>query len=77
MIDHGIRALATILHGRNKKNLLLLTSKLRPEHFNDPNQRLIFSLLDQYFQATGGMIKLDAVIDLLQSKVLKLDLEFR
>lgn len=81
-MDHGIRALASVLHTGSRKALLELTTKLTPEHFRDPAQSLIFKLLDAYYLQTGGILKVKILRDILvhkgweESKILPVEQAF-
>ena len=70
-VDHGKHLLAAILpvngDGGRKELLELALRQVSPEHFADPQQRLLFQMMEWYLENTGTVLPLAAIGDYLRS----------
>jgi replicative DNA helicase len=71
-IDHGKAVLSAILprngDGGRRDLLDVALKRLTVEHFLDPQQRVIFQMLDQYLGAAGLVLPRSAVSDMLRGQ---------
>lgn len=65
VIDHAQRVLAAVIPGQRDR-LMFILERLEPDHFRTPHHKIVFQLLERYWDITMDVLSSSALSDLLE-----------